>query len=127
MALATRTFSSFCAGLTVCRTFPSALTVYDCTKAIELDGKNHVFYSNCSAAYMNLGKKNEALNDAKTAAMAEAIASSLEVVGDAAVRAKSAESGGPGPSTSLVPDAADGMARLRTSAMVLGRPRARRT
>ena len=53
--------------------------------------------------------------------MAEAIASSLEVVGDAAVRAKSAESGGPGPSTSLVPDAADGMARLRTSAMVLGR------
>ena len=43
--------------------FEQAVQSY--TEAIELDGKNHVFYSNRSAAYMNLGKKDEALKDAK--------------------------------------------------------------
>lgn len=37
----------------------------DCyTKAIELDGTNHVFYSNRSAAYLSMEKADEALKDA---------------------------------------------------------------
>lgn len=37
------------------------------TEAIELDGKNAVYYSNRSAAYLSSGKIDEALSDAKKA------------------------------------------------------------
>lgn len=41
--------------------FDQAIDNY--TKAIELDGSNHVFYSNRSAAYLSKGDANSALND----------------------------------------------------------------
>jgi len=35
------------------------------TQAIEIDGRNHVYFSNRSAAYLAMGKNNEALSDAE--------------------------------------------------------------
>lgn len=42
--------------------FSEAIEIY--TKAIQLDDKNHVLYSNRSAAYVKAGKYEEALQDA---------------------------------------------------------------
>ncbi|KAJ6622681.1 Stress-induced-phosphoprotein 1 [Pseudolycoriella hygida] len=42
--------------------YSEAIDIY--TKAIQLDDKNHVLYSNRSAAYVKAGKYEEALQDA---------------------------------------------------------------
>lgn len=42
--------------------YDSAVECY--TKAIELDGNNHVYYSNRSAAYLSKGDAQNALKDA---------------------------------------------------------------
>jgi tetratricopeptide (TPR) repeat protein len=45
--------------------FNSAVECF--TKAIELDSSNHIFFSNRSGAYANLGQYEQSLEDANTA------------------------------------------------------------
>ncbi|KAI8887703.1 TPR-like protein, partial [Backusella circina FSU 941] len=47
------------------RNYPEAIKLY--TEAIELDGKNAVYYANRAAAYTQQGAHDKAVDDAKKA------------------------------------------------------------